>query len=59
MILKPDDGSVAEVMARVSAEAELVFLGLLEPDPGEETDYGERVRSEVSSPKLCRWLATS
>ena len=43
VILKPPDQTVAQVMHEHSAEAELVFMGLLEPDPGTEVDYAKRL----------------
>jgi hypothetical protein len=49
VFLKPPDETVASVMARESAQAELVFMGLLEPEPGEKLGYGERLMQRVES----------
>lgn len=49
VILKPEGETVASIMARESAEAELVFLGLLEPDPGDEQEYGARLAEMTQS----------
>jgi len=43
VILKPKDVSVAEVIQKESADAEVVFLGLATPEEGEEGKYAERL----------------
>ncbi len=43
VILAPADRSVAEVMHERSRDADVVFLGLRVPEPGEEDDYAERL----------------
>ncbi len=43
VILKPADRTVTQVMHEHSAEAELVFMGLLEPDPGVEMEYAKHL----------------
>jgi amino acid transporter len=41
--VKAPDESVRDVIHAVSAEAELVLLGLATPEPGEEVQYAERL----------------
>ena len=43
VILKPADQTVTQVMHEHSSEAELVFMGLLEPNPGTEMEYAKRL----------------
>ena len=47
VMLKPDDGSVLDLMREESREAEVVFMGLMQPDPGEELDYAHRLTELV------------
>lgn len=39
IIVKPEDQTVAEVIQRKSQGASVVFLGLMEPEPGSEAEY--------------------
>jgi len=48
VILKPADQSIAEVMHAHSQGADVVFLGLMEPEPGAEAEYAERLSKMVS-----------
>ncbi len=43
VIIKPKEITVSELIQRESAEAEVVFLGLATPAPGEEDSYAERL----------------
>ncbi|MFC1852609.1 amino acid permease [candidate division CSSED10-310 bacterium] len=43
VILKPEDQSVMDVMPKYSKNADIVFLGLMEPEPGTEAEYAERL----------------
>ncbi len=43
--VRPRDRDVAEVIRQRSRDAELVFLGLAIPGPGEEAGYASRVRA--------------
>jgi hypothetical protein len=45
VIIKPKELSVAELIRTESAEAEVVFLGLATPAPGEEGAYTERLET--------------
>ena len=43
VIVKPPDTTVVEVMHQESANAAVVFMGLQDPDPGEEKSYAARL----------------
>jgi len=43
IIVKPDGMTVAEVMHSYSRNSEVVFLGLMEPKPGAESAYAQRL----------------
>jgi amino acid transporter len=43
VIVKPPNTTITEVMHAYSAYADVVFLGLMEPEPGEESEYAERL----------------
>ena len=43
VLVKPDDKSFTEVMHHASRDADLVFLGLMIPGPGDELDYARRL----------------
>ncbi len=47
IIVKPQDQTVAEVIQGTSQDASVVFLGLMEPDPGTEADYARRLADLV------------
>jgi potassium/chloride transporter 4/5/6 len=47
VLLKQADESVATVIQRESAEAEVVLLGLATPPIGEEADYAQRLETLV------------
>ncbi len=43
VFLKPEDTSITQLIQSKSAEADVVFLGLAVPEPGEEAEYAERI----------------
>jgi potassium/chloride transporter 4/5/6 len=45
VLLKDPDDSVAEIIQRESADAELVLLGLATPERGREADYAQRLEA--------------
>ncbi len=47
IIVKPPDQTVTEVIQRISASASVVFLGLMEPEPGAEAEYAQRLADMV------------
>jgi amino acid transporter len=42
-IMKPEDKSIAELITHQSAGADIVFLGLRDPEPGSEAEYARRM----------------
>ena len=51
IIMKPEDQTIAEVISANSATADVVFLGLQEPEPGTESEYAQRMEEIVSGLK--------
>jgi amino acid transporter len=47
VIVKPADQTVVEVMHRTSGDASVVFLGLMDPEPGTEADNARRLAEMV------------
>ena len=47
VLRRPEGGTVREMIQRESAHADLVFMGLREPGPGEETAYAQRLAELV------------
>ena len=43
ILLKPEDKSIAQVMHEHSRSADVVFLGLMAPEPGKEDEYAARL----------------
>ena len=43
VLVKPADTSITEILHRTSANADVVFLGLQEPEPGTESAYADRI----------------
>jgi hypothetical protein len=43
VIVKPADRSVVDVMHETSRSADIVFLGLMDPEPGTEAENAERL----------------
>jgi len=48
VIVKPPDKTVVEIMHSYSSNSDAVFLGLMEPEPGRESEYAERL-TELAS----------
>ena len=44
VIMKPEGMSVADVIHEQSASADVVFLGLRDPEPGQEQVYARRMQ---------------
>jgi hypothetical protein len=47
VILKKEDQDIKEIMIEESREAEVVIMGLMEPQPGEEEKYAKRLLNLV------------
>jgi hypothetical protein len=48
VIMKPPDRTIAQIIHEQSAEADLVFLGLRDPEPGTVADYARRMETLAS-----------
>ena len=48
VIVKPDEQTIAEVIHTHSRSADVVFLGLGQPEPGDEHDYADRLMELTS-----------
>ena len=48
IILRPEGASIADVIREQSEDADLVFLGLNDPDPGTTAEYAERLANLTS-----------
>ena len=51
VIIKPEDMKISEVIHNYSQNTDVVFLGLMEPKPGEEENYAEQMNELVSGLK--------
>jgi len=47
VIIKPPDKTIVQVMHEQSRYADMVFLGLREPEPGSESEYADRLNEMV------------
>jgi hypothetical protein len=48
VIMKPEGRTIADVIHSQSADADIVFLGLKDPDPGTETEYAGRLERLIN-----------
>jgi len=48
VVVKPDDRSVFDVMHETNRDADVVFAGLMLPEPGQEDDYAARLEEMVA-----------
>jgi amino acid transporter len=53
VIVKPANRTITDVVHQTSANADIVFLGLQEPEPGEETAYADRIIKLAGSLNTC------
>jgi hypothetical protein len=51
IILKPAEQSITEIIHTHSREADLVLLGLMQPEPGTESEYADRLTEMVKGLK--------
>jgi len=59
VIVRPRDRSITEVIHRTSANADVVFLGLQEPEPGEEAAYAGRIIELASGLNTCIFVRSA
>jgi hypothetical protein len=45
IIVKPPDKEIGDIIKSYSSGADIVFFGLMIPEPGDECDYAERLMS--------------
>lgn len=59
VIVKPANRSITEVLHQTSANADIVFLGLHEPDPGDEPAYADRIIELASGLNTCIFVRSA
>jgi amino acid transporter len=59
VIVKPVDRSITEVLHQTSANADIVFLGLQEPEPGEEAAYADRIIELAGGLNTCIFVRSA
>jgi hypothetical protein len=59
VIVKPADRSITEVLHDTSADADVVFLGLQEPEPGEEAAYADRIIELATGLNTCIFVRSA
>jgi potassium/chloride transporter 4/5/6 len=59
VIVKPADRSITEVLHQTSANADIVFLGLQEPEPGGEAAYADRIIELASGLNTCIFVRSA
>ena len=53
VIVKPANRTITDIVHQTSAHADIVFLGLQEPEPGEEAAYAGRIIELANSLNTC------
>jgi amino acid transporter len=59
VLVKPPELTITEILHRVSAEADVVFLGLQEPEPGTEGDYASRIIELAGGLNTCIFVRSA
>jgi hypothetical protein len=59
VIVKPAGRSTTEILHRTSARADVVFLGLQEPEPGEEAAYADRIIELAGGLNTCIFVRSA
>jgi len=59
VIVKPADRSITEVLHQTSANADVVFMGLQEPEPGGEAAYADRIIELASGLNTCIFVRSA
>jgi len=59
VIVKPANRSITEVLHQTSANADIVFLGLHEPDPGSEPAYADRIIELAGGLNTCIFVRSA
>ena len=59
VLVKPDDLSITEILHRISADADIVFLGLQEPEHGRESAYADRIIELAEGLNTCIFVRSA
>jgi amino acid transporter len=59
VLVKPDELTITEILHRISADADVVFLGLQEPEPGQESAYADRIRELADGLNTCIFVRSA
>jgi hypothetical protein len=59
VIVKPDELTITEILHRISADADVVFLGLQEPEQGGEAAYADRIIELAEGLNTCIFVRSA
>jgi hypothetical protein len=59
VIVKPAETTVTEILHRISADTDVVFLGLQEPEPGGEPEYADRIIELAEGLNTCIFVRSA
>jgi hypothetical protein len=59
VLVKPAELTITEILHRISADADVVFLGLQEPDRGEEGPYADRIIELAGGLNTCIFVRSA
>ena len=59
VLVKPDALSITEILHRISADADIVFLGLQEPEHGGESAYADRIIELAEGLNTCIFVRSA
>jgi len=59
VIVKPPDRTITQVLHQTSANADVVFMGLQEPEPGEEAAYADRIIELATGLNTCIFVRSA
>jgi hypothetical protein len=59
VLVKPDELTITEILHRVSAGADVVFLGLHEPKRGGESEYADRIIELAEGLNTCIFVRSA
>ena len=59
VLVKPDELSITEILHRISADADVVFLGLKEPKHGGESAYADRIIELAEGLNTCIFVRSA
>jgi len=59
VLVKPEELSITEILHRISADADIVFLGLQEPEHGGESAYADRIIELAEGLNTCIFVRSA